>query len=431
MRRRVVVTGMGMVTPVGHTVAETFAALLEGRSGIGPIRQFDASGFPTTFAAEVKGFDLALFLAKAERYAKCGVNTLFALAAAKQALDDAELTGKSGFDRTRIGLYMGSGEGSEDFPTVISGCAATCDATGYKADAGRFAGYALERLDGLREAELEMNTTTAHVADEFDLCGPNFNCLTACAASAQAIGEATEMIRHGDADIFVAGGSHSMIHPFGVTGFNLLTALSTRGDAPETASRPFDATRDGFVLGEGGGVVILEEYEHAKNRGAPIYAELTGYGTTGDAHAMTDPHPAGRGAIRAMKDALRNAGLQPRDLGYINAHGTSTPANDETETLVLKAALGDVAYSTPVSSTKSMMGHLIAAGGVVELIIAILAMRTGKLPPTMNLHHPDPLCDLDYIPNAAREISGVRHVASNSFGFGGQNITLIASRIES
>ena len=206
---------------------------------------------------------------------------------------------------------MGSGEGSEDFPAVIAGCAAACDASGFKVDHGKFAAAIGRRLDGPREAELEMHTTAGHLADEFDLHGPNFTCLTACAASAQAIGEAAEMIRHGDADVMVAGGSHSMIHPFGVTGFNLLTALSTRNDSPQTASRPFDATRDGFVLGEGGGVVVLEELEHAKRRGATIYAELTGYGTTGDAYRMTDPHPEGRGAIRAMQDALARRRPEP------------------------------------------------------------------------------------------------------------------------
>ena len=430
MRRRVVITGMGVVTPLGHAPAELFANLIAGKSGIDRITRFDARTFPTTFAAEVKGFDLAKFLpATAAKYASSGSNTQFALAAARQALTDSGVQSARGLDPSRVGVYMGTGEGQEDFRAVIGASAAAADAAGTKVDAGRFAAVCGGMIHPDREAELEMHTTAGHVAGEFDLAGPNLTCLTACAASAQAVGEAAELIRYGDADVFVAGGSHSMIHPFGVTGFNLLTALSTRRDSPETASRPFDATRDGFVLGEGGGVVILEEYEHAKKRGATIYAELSGYGTTGDAHAMTDPHPAGRGARQSMLDALKDARIRPDDLGYINAHGTSTPANDETETLALKAALGEAAYRVPVSSTKSMIGHLIAAGGVVELIISVLAMRQGVLPPTMNLHTPDPACDLDYIPNAAREKKGVRHVASNSFGFGGQNITLVASRI--
>lgn len=430
MRRRVVITGMGAVTPLGHTVRETFANALEGRSGVAPITHFDARTFPTTFAAEVKGFDLGRWIPDADRYAKCGVNTRFGLAAAKQALEDANLLAPGGLDRTRLGVYLGSGEGSEDFPSVISGAGLATEEGGYRADLGKFAKLAYGMFDGPQEAELEMHTTAGHLADEFDLCGPNFTCLTACAASAQALGEAAAFIRHGDADVMLSGGSHSMIHPFGVTGFNLLTALSQRNDAPHRASRPFDANRDGFVLGEGAGMLVLEELEHAKRRRATIYAELTGYGTTGDAYRMTDPHPEGRGAVQAMRDALRDAGIAPTDVGYINAHGTSTEANDKSETAGIKLALGEYAYRCPVSSSKSMLGHLIAAGGAVELILSVLAMRAGVLPPTINYETPDPHCDLDYVPNEARERKGVRHVLSNSFGFGGQNITLVASRFD-
>jgi 3-oxoacyl-[acyl-carrier-protein] synthase II len=428
MRRRVVITGMGVITPVGQSVPEMFAALLEGRTGVDRITHFDARTFPTTFAAEVKSFDLSRWFPESGRFAKCGLNTRFALAAAKQALDDANLLG-SGVDRSRIGCYLGSGEGSEDFPTVISGTSIAADESGIRVDANKFIQTALGLLDGEREAELEMHTTAAHLAEEFELCGPNFTCLTACAASAQAIGEAAALIRHGDAEVMLAGGSHSMIHPFGVTGFNLLTALSQRNDAPEKASRPFDLHRDGFVLGEGAGMLVLEELEHARSRGSTIYAELTGYGTTGDAYRMTDPHPEGRGAVQCMKMAVADAGLTPADIGYINAHGTSTTANDAAETAAIKGAFGELAYQIPISSSKSMLGHLIAAGGVVELITAILAMRQGVLPPTINYETPDPACDLDYVPNRAREKPGIRHVLSNSFGFGGQNIALIASRI--
>jgi 3-oxoacyl-[acyl-carrier-protein] synthase II len=343
-------------------------------------------------------------------------------------MEDANLLGP-GVDRTRFGVYLGAGEGSENFLGVISGCGIAQTNDGRGLDHGRFAAALLPQLDSRREGELEMHTSSGHIAEEFDLAGPNYTCLTACAASAQAIGEAVEMIRHGDADLMLSGGSHSMIHPFGLTGFNLLTALSTRNECPQKASRPFDRTRDGFVLGEGAGMVVLEEFEHAKARKATIYAELTGYGTTGDAFRMTDPHPEGRGAIRAMKNALHDAALKPEEIGYINAHGTSTQANDEAETAAIKASLGEYAYRTPVSSTKSMLGHLIAAGGVVELIVSVLAMRNEVLPPTINYETPDPLCDLDYVPNVAREKAGVRHVLSNSFGFGGQNITLIASRL--
>ena len=426
MRRRVVITGMGMVTPLGHSVADTFAALLEGRSGVAATTHFDARTFPTTFAAEVKGFDLGRFLKDPGRFDKCGSNTRFGLAAARQALEDANLL--AGGDRTDLGIYCGTGEGCEDFTGVVS-ATGNSTADGRAVDTGQFTGTLHKLLDGQREHELEMHTTAARIADEFELLGPNATCLTACAASAQAVGEAAELVRHGDAPVMLAGGSHSMIHPFGVGGFNLLTALSRRNDAPQTASRPFDLNRDGFVLGEGAGFVVLEDLDHAKARGATVYAELTGYGTTGDAYRMTDPHPQGRGAVTAIRNALADAGLAPADVGYVNAHGTSTGANDSAETNALKAALGEHAYKTPVSSSKSMLGHLIAAGGAVELMIAVLAMRRGVLPPTINYETPDPECDLDYVPNTAREVSGVRHVLSNSFGFGGQNITLVASRV--
>jgi 3-oxoacyl-[acyl-carrier-protein] synthase II len=426
-RRRVVITGLGVVTPIGHSVGELFANLLEGKSGVGPITHFNARAFPTTFAAEVKDFSLDRWISSPERYLKCGVNTQFALAAGKQALADANLLAHHGLDPTRLGVYLGCGEGTEDFDSLVEGCARGADESGYRVQTPAFFRTAFGLLDGPREAQLEMHVSAGHVANEFDLCGPNFTCLTACAASAQALGEAAEMIRHGDADVMLAGGAHSMIHPFGVTGFNRLTALSQRNDAPQKASRPFDKDRDGFVLGEGAGMLVLEELEHAKARKAPIHAELTGYGTTGDAYRMTDPHPDGRGAVQAMRNAIRDAGLAPADIGYINAHGTSTAANDEAETAAIKAALGDHAYRCPVSSSKSMLGHLIAAGGAVELIIAIQAMRRGILPPTINYETPDPKCDLDYVPNRPREKAGIRHVLSNSFGFGGQNITLVAT----
>ncbi len=428
MRRRVVITGIGMVTPLGLTAADTFAALLEGRSGAGPITHIPAATYPTNFACQVKGFDLGQYVADADRFRVAGPNITFALAAARQALDDANLRPHR-LDPARIGVYLGAGEGGDDVTALVTSAAGAADESGFRADHGKFCEIARRLHDPRREELVEMHQPSAHVADEFDLGGPNLTTLTACAASAQAVGEAAELIRYGDADVMVTGGSHSMIHTLGVTGFTLLTALSRRNDAPTKASRPFDATRDGFVLGEGGGMVILEELEHAKKRGATIYAELSGYGTTGDAYRMTDPHPEGRGAVKAMKDALRDAGITGGDIGYINAHGTSTPANDESETAAIKGSLGEAAYRVPVSSTKSMMGHLIAAGGVVELIVSVLAMRKGVVPPTINYEHPDPLCDLDYVPNAAREVAGIRHVLSNSFGFGGQNITLVASKM--
>jgi 3-oxoacyl-[acyl-carrier-protein] synthase II len=427
MRRRVVITGMGAITPLGHTVSELFASQVEGRTAVGPITRFDARTFPTTFASEVKGFELTRYLKDPGRYLRCGVNTQFALGAAKQALEDADLLDPARGDRTRMGVYLGSGEGAEDFPALINSIAAATEPGAPTADAGRFVRAIQLVLDAPKEAELEMHTPAGHVANVFALDGPNLACQTACAASSQAIGEATELIRTNDADVILAGGSHSMIHALGITGFNRLTALSQRNDSPRTASRPFDLTRDGFVIGEGAGLVVLEELEHAKNRGATIYAELTGYGTTADAYRMTDPHPEGRGAIRCMADALADAGLRPADIGYVNAHGTSTQANDSTETGAIKAVFGDRAYKTPISSSKSMLGHLIAAAGVVELIISVMTIRKGVLPPTINYQHPDPDLDLDYVPNQARE-KRVDHVLSNSFGFGGQNISLTVSR---
>jgi 3-oxoacyl-[acyl-carrier-protein] synthase II len=261
----------------------------------------------------------------------------------------------------------------------------------------------------------------------FNAQGPNLNCLTACAASSQAIGEAAELIRRGDADVMLSGGTHSMIHPFGVTGFNLLTALSTRNDAPTKASRPFDRDRDGFVLGEGAAMVVLEEFEHAKARGAIIHGELLGYGSTADAFRITDTHPEGRGAASCVRMALADAQLNLDDIHYINAHGTSTDVNDKVESLAIKTVFGDQAYRIPVSSTKSMMGHLIAAAGATEMIICLMAIRDNVLPPTINYETPDPACDLDYIPNTPREAS-CRYALSNSFGFGGQNVALIVGR---
>jgi 3-oxoacyl-[acyl-carrier-protein] synthase II len=424
-RRRVVVTGMGVVTPMGHSVAALYDGQIHGRSGIDRIRNFDARKFPTTFAAEVKDFDLGRFLPHAERYRHSGVNTRFALAAASQAIADANA--HAGFDRTHFGIYLGNGEGQSEFEQLVRMIGESSSLERPLVEPSKFFEMALERLSPEREYELEMHTTVGRVAEHFELLGPNFTCLTACAASSQAIGEATELIRHGDADVMLSGGAHSMIHPFGVTGFNRLTALSTRNDAPQKASRPFDLNRDGFVLGEGSGMVVLEELEHAKRRGATIYAEITGYGSTADAYRTTDSPPDGHGAIAAIKWALNDSGLGVEEIGYVNAHGTSTEVNDRVESLAIKQVFGEHAYKVPVSSNKSMMGHLIAAAGAVELIISIMTIRNGIIPPTINYETPDPNCDLDYVPNVARE-KQVDHVLSNSFGFGGQNVSLIISR---
>jgi 3-oxoacyl-[acyl-carrier-protein] synthase II len=298
---------------------------------------------------------------------------------------------------------------------------------GGQLDLPHFNRAAMQKLHPLREVEQEPNMPAGHVAALFGAQGPNFNCLTACAASSQAVGEAVEIIRRDDADIMISGGAHSMIHPLGLTGFNLLTALSTRNHEPQRASRPFDRDRDGFILGEGSGMVILEELEHARRRGARIYGEVLGYGSTADAFRLTDAHPDGRGAIAAVREALADAELNPEDIQYVNAHGTSTGVGDLVETVAMKAAFGAHAYKCPISSIKSMTGHLIAAAGAVELITCLLAIRDNVIPPTINYEHPDPQCDLDYVPNTARE-QPVDVALSNSFGFGGQNVCLVVRR---
>ena len=425
MQRRVVVTGMGMVTPVGRDLESTWSSLQEGRSGVGAISLFDASSFPTKIAAEAKAFDLADYVSDADRWREHCRNTMFAIAAARMAVDHSGLETKSDLDRTRFGVYLGSGEGQQDFPRFVKLVhAATRDG---RVDTSTFTRQGLKELHPIHEAEQEPGTPAGHLAGIFGARGPNANCLTACAASSQAIGEATEIIRRGDADVMLSGGTHSMIHPFGVTGFNLLTALSTRNDEPTRASRPFDRDRDGFILGEGAGMVILEELEHAKARGATIFGEVAGYGSTADAFRLTDTHDEGRGAIASIREALADAEINAGDVDYINAHGTSTSVNDSIETLAIKRSFGDLAYKVPVSSTKSMMGHLIAAAGSVEAIVCLLAIRDGVIPPTINLEHPGDDCDLDYVPHEGRN-KKVDVTLSNSFGFGGQNIALILRR---
>jgi 3-oxoacyl-[acyl-carrier-protein] synthase II len=423
-RRRVVVTGVGCITPLGTEVETMWSALKAGRSGVGYTTIFDASNFPTKISAEVRNWDITDEGEDAQQWKYRGRHTRFAAGAAKKAVADSGIFDKS-FDPTRLGVYLGSGEGQQDFGVFTRMMVSALD--GDQLDLAKFSKVGLEMLNPVSELEQEPNMPAGHVAAMFDAQGPNANCLTACAASSQAIGEATEMIRRGDADLMLSGGTHSMIHPFGVTGFNLLTALSTENDDPTKASRPFDRNRSGFVLGEGASMLILEELEHAKARGAKIYGEILGYGCTADAYRITDIHPEGRGAVGCMAAALRDAQLNTTDIHYINAHGTSTQVNDRVESLAIKKALGDAAYKTPVSSTKSEMGHLIAAAGATELIICLMAIRDNTLPPTINYQTPDPECDLDYIPNEARPAK-VDIALSNSFGFGGQNVTLAAGR---
>jgi 3-oxoacyl-[acyl-carrier-protein] synthase II len=420
------VTGLGVINPMGNDVETMWGEMKQSRSGVGYTTIFDASNFPTRISAEIKNWDIAQTGEDPEIWKHRGRHTKFAAGAAKQAIASSGVL-DSIKDPTRFGVYLGSGEGDQDFYAFTRMMMTAIE--GDQLDVARFVKTGLETLDPLVELEQEPNMPVAYLAGMFNAQGPNANCLTACAASSQAIGEATELIRRGDVDVMLSGGAHSMIHPFGVTGFNLLTALSTSNEHPTKASRPFDRLRDGFVLGEGAAMVVLEELEHARRRGAPIYGEVMGYGTTADAYRITDIHPQGRGAIACMRMAIRDAGLGPESVQYVNAHGTSTDVNDRVESLACKEVFGERAMQTPVSSTKSMMGHLIAAAGVTEMIVCLLAIRDNVLPPTINYENPDPKCDLDYVPNVARETK-LDVALSNSFGFGGQNVSLVVGRFK-
>ena len=438
-RRRVVITGMGAVTPLAHNIEELWRMLLQGKNGAAPTTIFDARTFPTQFSAEVKGFSHLKDLPEgvSDRHTHTARHIGFMLGAALQAWRQAKFpiplpdkgSDENGYlpPADRVGIYLGAGEGPVDFENFIGALVEGWQSETKDINWQRWARSAFATMNGICELEQEPNMSAAHVARMFRLRGPNISCLTACAASTQAIGEATELIRDDQADIMVAGGAHSMIHVLGITGFNRLTALSRRNDNPQGASRPFDRDRDGFVIAEGAGCIILEELECARRRGAHIWGELVGYGSTADAFRVTDQHEDGRGGIAAGKLALQDAGLKPEDIDYISAHGTGTSENDSIETKVIKAVFGEWAYHVPVSSVKSMFGHLIAAAGVVEFITCVLAIRDQILPPTMNLDNPDPECDLDYVPNRARPAK-VDVAMSNSFGFGGQNNTVIVRR---
>ncbi|MBA4031530.1 MAG: beta-ketoacyl-[acyl-carrier-protein] synthase II [Planctomyces sp.] len=429
MRRRVVVTGMGCVSPVGQSPDEAWRAIQAGKSGIARITRFDADHFPTRIAAEVKDFDLRKWISPDvfPSFVKTGPNIQFGVAAALQAVSDSGLETSKLDDPGRFGVYLGSGEGAQDFLLLMKTIVDASGADG-SFDLSRFTRQGLATFDVEMEQNQEPSILAGRLAGLFHATGPNLNSLTACAASTQAIGEATELIRSGDADIMLAGGAHSMIHPFGITGFCLLTTLSTRNDAPESASRPFDRERDGFVLGEGAAMLVLEEYEHAARRGARIYGEIVGYGVTADAYRPTDIPPDGEGMARAIGLSLKNARLNPEDIGYVNAHGTSTKANDKTETVALKTALGSHSRVVPISSTKGATGHLVAGCGALEAMFSLLALRDQLVPPTANYEFPDPECDLDYVPREPREKS-LRRVMSNNSGFGGQNASLIFSSL--
>ncbi len=428
MERRVVITGVGWITPLGNDIESVWRKILDGASGVAPTTLFDASAFPTSFAAEVKSFNLEDFLGPdAKQHQGASRNAGFALAACAMAWKAAQLDRQPMLDASRVGVYLGGGEGPLDFQPFAAAALAGC-----RSEQGeirplntiRWAEVALQALSAVHELEQDPNMAGGHIAVQFGAEGPNINTLTACAASTQAIGEAMRLIQYGDADVMISGGTHSMIHPLGVTGFNRLTALSTRNDTCLTASRPFDRTRDGFVLGEGSGILILEELGHSQRRGAAVLAEVVGFGSTADAFRITDIHEDGRGAVAAMRAALDSAHMTPAQIDYVSAHGTGTQENDKIETLAIRQVFGGSAKKVAISSIKSMIGHLIAAAGAVELITCVLAIRDGVVPPTINYTTPDPNCELDYVPNKARRIP-VRACLSNSFGFGGQNDTLV------
>lgn len=429
---------MGWITPLGHEVEPVWRALLDGQTGFGRVTHFDSSTFATNFAAQVKNFRLDRFLSETGPYEHASPHAHYALAAAAQAWKQAGMGAQLQSGRTkarRIGMYLGAGEGALDFEPFAAMNLAGHVAGQARVDAAKWASAGAAVLDPLREIEQEPDAVLSHMAEAFGCRGPAFNCMTACAASTQAIGEAFEILKRGDADVMLSGGAHSMIHPLGMTGFIRLTAMSSRRDEPQSAARPFDQTRDGFVMGEGAGMLVLETLDHAKARGARPLCEVVGYGSSADAFRITDIQPDGRGAQGCMNQALRQAGIAPREtdakgrplVHYISAHGTGTQENDKIETAAVKGVFGPLAPQVPFSSVKSMLGHLIQAAGAVELITCVQAIRTGFLPPTMNLRHADPLCDLDYVPNRARDENprgGVEVCLSNSFGFGGQNNTL-------
>ena len=432
MTERVVITGMGIVCPLGHDVETLWQAILAGKSGAAKTTIFDASTFPTTFDAEVKDYDHSQYTKNLQLHEHSNRGSGFVVGAAAQACRQAGIDIETdeptdGIDRTRLGIYLGAGEGSVDNEVFFAAIAEGWDSEKDEMDWGRWAQVAFGGMHPMRELEQEPNMPAAHLAMLTGARGPTRSCLTACAASTQAAGEATMLIRKGDADVVIAGGAHSMIHPLGLTGFNRLTALSTRNDSPETASRPFTASRDGFILGEGAAVLILESLTSAKKRGVEILAEVIGYGSSSDAFRVTDMHEEGRGAALAINAALADAGITYKQVDYINTHGTSTAENDSVETKAIKAVFKEEAKNTPASSVKSMLGHLIGAAGAAEMITCVLAIRDNVVPPTMNLNDPDPALDLDYVPNKPRKMP-VNIAMNESFGFGGQNNVVIIKR---
>lgn len=410
MRRRVVVTGLGLVTACGNDVPTTWSAMMRGETGADTITKFDADGFPVRFACEVKGFDPSDFMERKE-FRRMGAFTHFAIAASDQAIADSGLV-IDGSNAEMVGTYISSGIG--DFWAI-------------EREHEKLLRSGPGRVSPFFIVSAIVNLAAGNVSIRHGAKGPNSATATACSAGAHAIGDSYRIIERGDADAMICGGAESAITPMSVAGFASMRALSTRNDEPGKASRPFDAGRDGFVIGEGAGILVLEEYEHAKARGARIYAEIVGYGMTSDAFHVTMPDETGSGAIRVMKKAIDDAGIDPEAVGYINAHGTSTPYNDKFETTAIKTTFGEHAGRLAVSSTKSMTGHALGAAGGIEAVFSVLAIHEEMLPPTINYEEPDPDCDLDYVPNTARP-AAVDFVLSNSFGFGGTNACLIFKR---
>ncbi|MDQ2938308.1 MAG: beta-ketoacyl-ACP synthase II [Acidobacteriota bacterium] len=418
MARRVVVTGLGLITPVGNSVETTWSALMSGRSGVDYIRKFETDRYSVKIAAEVKDFDPLKFIAKKEAR-KMGAFIHYAIAAATEAMAD------SGFKLNEAGKF--SGDIAENAGTYIS--SGIGDFWAIEREHSKLLEGGPDRVSPFFIVSAIVNLAAGQVSIRFGAKGPNSATATACSAGAHAIGDSFKIIQRGDADVMICGGAESAITPMSVAGFASMRALSTRNDDPQHASRPFERDRDGFVIGEGAGIMILEELEFAKNRGARIYAELVGYGMTADAFHLTMPDESGSGAIRVMQKTMRDAGVQPEQVGYINAHGTSTPYNDKFESLAIRKTFGEHAYRLAVSSTKSMTGHLLGAAGGIEGVFSVLSLYRKVLPPTINYVNADPDCDLDYVPNQPRKAE-VEYALSNSFGFGGTNAALLFKRYD-
>lgn len=412
-QRRVVVTGMGAITPIGNTVQEYWTNLLAGKSGAGAITYFDVADYDTKFAAEVKNFDPLKYMDR-KMVQRCDLFTQYALAAAEMALADSALKLEAE-NRERIGVVVGSGIGGMW--------------TYHRQQETMYETKGPHRISPFFIPMLISDIAPGRISMKYGLKGPNYATTSACATSSHAIGDAFMLIQRDDADIMVTGGAEASICPMGIGGFNAMKALSTRNDAPEKASRPFDKGRDGFVMGEGSGILVLEELEHALKRGAKIYAELGGIGFTADAHHITEPAPGGEGAMRSMRMAIKDAGVLPQEVNYVNTHGTSTPVGDKSETAAIKTVFGDHAYKLAINSTKSMIGHLLGAAGAVEAVATVMSVYENKVHPTINYETPDPECDLNYIPNQAQDWE-VKVAISNTFGFGGHNASLLFKKYQ-